>query len=90
MRIPARRVRRSGWIDLSRTRRRAGRLLSITHIGTYRVVLTQPHDRRTGVVLNLRYVMTVTRASMRIPARRVFGEVVRSISRAQNVERAGS
>ena len=54
MRIPARRVRRSGWIDLARTKRRSGRLLSITHLGTYRVVLRQPPNRRTGVALNLR------------------------------------
>ena len=86
MRIISACVRRSGWIDLARTKRRSGRLLSITHLGTYRVVLTQPPNRRTGVVLNLRYVITVTCASLRA----VFGEVVGSISRAQNVDPAGS
>ena len=79
-------VRRSGWIDLARIKRRRGRLMSITHLVTYRAVLTQPPDRRAGVVLNLRYVMTVTCASLRA----VFGEVVGSIARAQNVDPAGS
>jgi hypothetical protein len=89
MRIPSRFapcLEKCGWIDLARTQRRVGRLLSITHLGTYRVVLTQPPNRRTGVVLNLRYVITVTCASLRA----VFGEVVGSISRAQNVDPAGS
>ena len=85
MRIIGACVWRSGWIDLARTKRRSGRLLSITHLGTYRVVLTQLPDRRTGVVRNLRYVITVTCAS----SARVFGEVVGSTSRAQNVDPAG-
>ena len=76
----------SGLVHLARTQRRSGRLLSITHIGTYRAVLRQPPNRRTDVVLNLRYVITVTCASLRA----VFGEVVGSISRAQNVDRVGS
>jgi hypothetical protein len=85
MRISARRVRRSGWIDLAATKRRSGRIVSITHFGTYRVVLTHPSDRRTGVVINLSYVITVTCASLA----HVFGEVVGSISRPQNVDPAG-
>ena len=52
--------RRSGLVDLSSVRR-SGRLLSITHVGTYRVVVTYPPDRRTGVVLNLRFVIALSR-----------------------------
>jgi hypothetical protein len=64
MRILGACVRRSGWIDLAATKRRSDRLLSITHFGTYRAVLTHPSDRRTGVVINLSYVITLTRASL--------------------------
>ena len=73
-------------IGIASVIRRAHRVLTSTHLGTYRVVLAQPHDRRTGVVLNLSYVITVTRASLRA----VLGEAVGSISRAQSVVPAGS
>jgi hypothetical protein len=79
-------VWRSGWMDLASTKRRSGRLLSVTHLSTYHVVLRRPPDRRTDVVLSLRYVITVTCASLA----RVFGEAVGWISRAQNVDPAGS
>ena len=79
--------RRSGWIDLSRTNRRYGRLLCITHLGTYHPMIKQPSDLRTGVALNLRNVITVTCASRSVAW---VGEVVGSISRAQIVDTAGS
>ena len=47
-------------IDIAPIKRRSGRLLGITHVGTYHEVIAQPLDRRTGVVVNLRYVITVT------------------------------
>ena len=73
-------------MDIASTKRRSGRLLGTTHVDTYRVVLTHPHDRRMNVVVNLRNVITVTHASLV----RVFGEVVASTSRPQNVDPGGS
>jgi hypothetical protein len=39
---------------------------------TYRVVLIQPHDRRTGVVLNLHYVINRYTRSLRAPRLRAW------------------
>ena len=51
--IPGACVRRRGCIDIAPTKRRSGRLLGITHVGTYRVVLTHPHDIRVNVAVNI-------------------------------------
>ena len=38
------------YIDIASILRRADRVLTITHLGWYHVVLTYPPDRRTGIV----------------------------------------
>ena len=53
--------------------RRAGRILSITHIGYYHTVLRQPAYRPVSAVPRLRNVKTVTRSA---PARRSRGVVL--------------
>ena len=59
-------------IDLPPIRRRAGRLMSITYVGRYHVVLMQPPDGRVGTVRRVRYVRTVTNASFRASGTLLF------------------
>ena len=59
---PTREKRAHGddFIDLGPALRPAGRMLSISHVGWYHVVLTQPPDRRAGTLTDLRDDATTT------------------------------
>ena len=74
------------YINIASILRRADRVLTITHLGWYHVVLRNPPDRRTDIEYRVRDVKTVTRS---VSGPGGGGSVV-SISRAHDVDPAGS
>ena len=60
--------------------------MTITYLGWYHVVLTQPPDRRVETVPRVGNVKTVTHVCVTVSVR----QVVRSISRPYDVERGSS
>ena len=74
------------YIDIASVSRRADRVLTITYLGWYHMVLRHPPDRRTGIVYRVGNVKTVTRSVLGPGG---AGSVI-STSRPYYVERAGS
>ena len=73
------------YIDIASVLRRADRVLTITYLGGYHVVLKNPPDRRTDIKYRVRNVKTVTQSTSGPGG---TGSVI-SVSRPYYVERTG-